>query len=103
MGHHKHIYDVSIYNRRSKRKGHELSAESQGLENGGASTATGTESLTVKDNRTGKSYDIQIKDGTVRSIDFRWIKVHEDDFGLMTYDPGYSSTASVRSAIAYID
>src|ERR671916_1587332 len=101
--HHKHIYDVSIYNRRSRRKGHELSAESQGMENGGSSTATGTEGLTVKDNRTGRSYDIQVKDGTVRSIDFRGIKVDEDDFGLMTYDPGYSNTASVRSAITYID
>ncbi|MDP8949330.1 MAG: citrate (Si)-synthase, partial [Actinomycetota bacterium] len=73
------------------------------MESGGASTATGTESLAIKDNRTGQSYDVEIKDGTVRSMDFRGIKVDEDDFGLMTYDPGYSNTASVRSAITYID
>ena len=80
-----------------------MTDKSQGMEDGRASTATGSESLTVKDNRTGKSYDIEITDGTVRAMDFRGIKVDEDDFGLMTYDPGYSNTASVRSAITYID
>jgi citrate synthase len=80
-----------------------LTDKSQGMEDGRASTATGSESLTVKDNRTGKSYDIEITDGTVRAMDFREIKVDEDDFGLMTYDPGYSNTASCRSSITYID
>jgi citrate synthase len=80
-----------------------LTDKSQGMEDGRASTATGSESLTVKDNRTGKSYDIEITDGTVRAMDFRGIKVDEDDFGLMTYDPGYSNTASCRSSITYID
>src|SRR5215203_928171 len=73
------------------------------MEDGRASTATGTESLTVTDNRTGKNYDIEINDGTVRAMDFRGIKVDEEDFGLMTYDPGYSNTASCRSAVTYID
>src|SRR3712207_4406753 len=73
------------------------------MEDGRASTTTGAESLTVKDNRTGKSYDVEITDGTVRAMDFRGIKVDEDDFGLMTYDPGYSNTASCRSSITYID
>jgi len=59
--------------------------------------------LTVTDNRTGKSYDIEITDGTVHSMDFRQIKVGEDDFGLMTYDPGYTNTASCKSAITFID
>jgi citrate synthase len=80
-----------------------LTDKSRGMEDGRASTATGSQSLTVKDNRTGKVYDIEITDGTVRSMDFRGIKVDEDDFGLMTYDPGYSNTASCRSAITYID
>jgi citrate synthase len=80
-----------------------LSSELQGIENGDASTATRSEDLTIKDNRTGRSYDVDIIDGTVRSMDFRRIKVDEEDFGLMTYDPGYSNTASVRSAITYID
>ncbi len=80
-----------------------MTDKSQGMEDGRASTATGTESLTVKDNRTGRTYDIEITDGTVRAMDFRGIKVDDDDFGLMTYDPGYSNTASCQSAITYID
>ena len=67
---------------------------------------SGTEeesSLSVTDNRTGKTYDVEIKDGTVRAMDLRQIKVSDDDFGLMTYDPGFSNTASCRSAITYID
>jgi citrate synthase len=61
------------------------------------------DTLSVVDNRTGKSYEIEITDGTVRAIDFRQIKVDEDDFGLMTYDPAYMNTASCRSSITYID
>ena len=61
------------------------------------------ESLTVTDNRTGKSYEVPITDGTVRAIDFRQIKASEDDFGLMTYDPAFTNTASCRSAITYLD
>jgi citrate synthase len=100
----KHICDTNIYNQRTcKRKGHRLTEESQSTGNGRGTTATGAESLSVTDNRTGKSYDVEIRDGTVRAMDFRQIKVDEDDFGLMTYDPGYSNTASCRSAITYID
>src|SRR5215212_6544222 len=99
----KHIYGASIYNRCDQRKGHRLTGESQGMENGGGATATGTESLSVKDNRTGKGYDVDVEDGTVRAMDFREVKVDEEDFGLMTYDPGYSNTASCRSAVTYID
>jgi citrate synthase len=36
-------------------------------------------------------------------MDFRDIKVSEDDFGLMTYDPAFTNTASCRSAICFID
>jgi citrate synthase len=61
------------------------------------------DSLTVTDNRTGKSYDIKIEDGTVRAMDLRQVKVDEEDFGLMTYDPGFTNTASSRSSITYID
>ena len=59
--------------------------------------------LTVIDNRTGRSYAIPISEGTVRAMDFRQIKAHEGDFGLMVYDPGYPNTASCRSAITHID
>jgi citrate synthase len=60
-------------------------------------------SLTVTDNRTGKSYEVPIKDGTVRAMDFRQMKTEADDFGLMTYDPAFTNTASCRSAITFID
>ena len=61
------------------------------------------DSLSVTDNRTGQSYDIPIIDGTVRAMDFRQIKTSEEDFGLMTYDPAFTNTASCASAITYID
>jgi citrate synthase len=61
------------------------------------------DSLTVVDNRTGKSYELPITDGTIRSLDLRNIKVDKDDFGLLAYDPAYLNTASCRSAITYID
>jgi citrate synthase len=63
----------------------------------------GQESLTVTDNRTGSTYELPITDGTVRAMDLRDIKVSEDDFGLMAFDPAYTNTASCRSAITYID
>jgi citrate synthase len=63
----------------------------------------GRDTLSVTDNRTGQTYEIEITDGTVRAMDFRQIKVDDDDFGLMTYDPAFTNTASTRSAITYID
>src|SRR3990170_1468118 len=86
----------------SYERGKSLTEKAQATENGKAQ-ADGNDSLSVTDNRTGESYDIEITDGTVRAMDLRQIKVSEDDFGLMTYDPGYSNTASCRSAITYID
>jgi citrate synthase len=61
------------------------------------------DTLTVTDNRTGRTYELPISDGTVRAIDLRQIKTGEEDFGLMAYDPAYTNTASCRSAITYID
>jgi citrate synthase len=66
---------------------------------GGASGDT----LSVTDNRTGKTYEIEIADGTIKTMDLRQIKVSDDDFGLMGYDPAFTNTASCRSAITYID
>jgi citrate synthase len=60
-------------------------------------------SLTVTDNRTGKTYELPITEGTVRAMDLRQIKVSDDDFGLMTYDPAFTNTASCRSAVTFID
>ena len=61
------------------------------------------DSLTVTDNRTGKTYELPIDDGTVRGMDLRQIKVDDDDFGLMSYDPAFTNTAACRSAVTYID
>jgi citrate synthase len=61
------------------------------------------ETLTVTDDRTGKTYQLPVKDGTILAIDLRQIKTDDEDFGLMAYDPAYMNTASCRSAITYID
>jgi citrate synthase len=70
---------------------------------GGVASAERQDSLTVTDNRTGETYEVPIADGTVKAMDFRQMKVDEDDFGLMTYDPAYTNTASCRSEITFID
>ena len=59
--------------------------------------------LSVTDDRTGRTYTFPIEDGTVRSADFRRIKTGDDDFGLMIYDPAFMNTASCRSSITFID
>jgi citrate synthase len=61
------------------------------------------DSLTITDNRTGKSYELPISEGTIRAPDLRQIKVSDDDFGLMTYDSAFLNTAACRSAITFID
>jgi citrate synthase len=61
------------------------------------------DSLTITDNRTGKTYEIPVKQGTIRAIDLRQIKTGEDDFGLMTYDPAFTNTAACQSRITFID
>ena len=61
------------------------------------------ETLTITDNRTGKNYEIPIQNGTIKAIDLRQIKTDEEDFGMMTYDPGFLNTASCQSRITFID
>ena len=68
------------------------------------------DSLKITDNRTGKSYEVPIMYGTfptygaaIRSADLRQIKVSDDDFGLMGYDPAFLNTASTKSTITHID
>ena len=78
-------------------------ADEQTERDDGGGVATANETLSVTDNRTGENYDVPIEDGTVKAMDFRQIKVSEDDFGLMTYDPAFTNTASVRSSVCYID
>jgi citrate synthase len=61
------------------------------------------DTITITDNRTGKTYELPVQDGTIRATDLRQVKSGADDFGLMTYDPAFMNTAACRSAITYID
>jgi citrate synthase len=64
----------------------------------------GSNSLSIRDNRTGRDYEIEILEGDViRAMDLRQIKVEESDFGMMSYDPAFTNTASTRSTVTYID
>ncbi|MFA9408011.1 MAG: citrate synthase [Candidatus Dadabacteria bacterium] len=59
--------------------------------------------LSIKDNRTGKQYDLPIENDTIKAMDLRQIKVKDSDFGMMSYDPAYSNTASCTSRVTFID
>jgi citrate synthase len=61
------------------------------------------DTLSITDNRTGKTYEVDITDDTIKAMDLRQIKVDDDDFGMMAYDPAFTNTASCRSEITYID
>jgi citrate synthase len=61
------------------------------------------DTLTITDNRTGKTYEVPIENGCIRTLALRQIKTSEEDFGLMGYDPAFLNTANCRSAITYID
>ena len=61
------------------------------------------DNLLIKDSRTGKEYTVPITNDTIKAIDLRAIKVKDDDFGMMTYDPAFMNTASCHSKVTYID
>jgi citrate synthase len=61
------------------------------------------DTLSITDNRTGETYEVEVQDGAIRAMDLRQIKVSDDDFGLMAYDPAFKNTANVRSDITFID
>ena len=61
------------------------------------------DTLTITDNRTGKSYELAVTDDTIRAADLRKVRVNADDFGLMAYDPALVNTAACRSDITFID
>jgi len=61
------------------------------------------DTLTITDNRTGKTYEIPVENDTIRAMDLRQIRVNEDDFGLMSYDPAFGNTASCKSKVTFID
>ncbi len=77
-----------------------LSATATRKEEGSAAPR---QTLTITDNRTGKSFEIPITHDTIRAADLRQIKVDPKDFGLMSYDPAFNNTASCISKITYID
>src|SRR6266496_2249204 len=62
-----------------------------------------TDTLTITDHRTGKSYELPITDGSIKASDLRQIKLDPSDYGLLSYDPAFTNTASTRSAISYLD
>ena len=64
-----------------------------------APSAPSRETLTITDNRTGKAYEVPITNGTIRAVDLRQIKTGPEDFGMMSYDPAYTNTASCISRI----
>jgi citrate synthase len=68
-----------------------------------SSAASRKETVTITDNRTGKSYEVPITHGTIRAMDLRQIKVDPTDFGMISYDPAYNNTASCISRVTYID
>ncbi len=64
----------------------------------------GRNTLSIRDNRTGKNYEVDILEGDViRAMDLRQIRVDDADFGMMAYDPAFTNTASTRSTVTYID
>jgi citrate synthase len=67
------------------------------------STAMSKDTLTITDNRNGKSYEIPVQQGNIRAMDLRQIKVTDDEFGMMSYDPAFMNTASCKSKITFID
>ena len=64
---------------------------------------TSRETLSITDNRTGKQYELPIKNGTIRALDLRQIKTDGSDFGLMSYDPAFNNTALCQSRVTFID
>ncbi|WP_110240738.1 citrate synthase [Nocardioides gilvus] len=68
-----------------------------------ATADASSQTLTVRDNRTGVEYDVPITDGTIRAADLGQIRTDDDEPGLAVYDPGFTNTASCRSAVTFID
>ncbi|MGB2621300.1 MAG: citrate/2-methylcitrate synthase, partial [Candidatus Acidiferrum sp.] len=66
-------------------------------------SAAPRQTLTITDNRTGKSYEIPITHGAIRAMDLRQIKVDPTEFGMLSYDPAFNNTASCVSKITFID
>src|SRR5215467_767422 len=68
-----------------------------------ADASSSRDTVSITDNRTGKSYEIPITHGTIRAMDLRQIKVDSNDFGMMSYDPAFNNTTSCIRRVSYID
>src|SRR6202142_1056780 len=68
-----------------------------------APAAARRDTLTITDNRNGRQFEVPIKNDTIRALDLRQIKISDADFGMMSYDPAFTNTASCTSKITYID
>ncbi len=68
-----------------------------------AAREASADSLTITDNRTGRTYEIAVVDGAIHATDLRDIRLSDDEPGLVSYDPAFMNTASCRSAITFID
>jgi citrate synthase len=79
------------------------STKSGSVANSGAPAGGHRDTLTIIDNRNGRQFEVPIKHDTIRALDLRQIKVNETDFGMMSYDPAFTNTASCTSKITFID
>ena len=61
-----------------------------------------SETLTVTDNRTGRTYTLPITANAITATDLRQI-TGPDDAELISFDPALRNTATCRSAITYLD
>src|SRR5215510_5626629 len=61
------------------------------------------ETLTIRDDRTGKEYVIPIEHSAIRATDLSQIKASPDDGSIVSYDPALMNTAGCKSKVTYID
>jgi citrate synthase len=80
-----------------------VTAEDRAKTGAGANADGAGGALAATDERTGKTYEFPVTDGSVRAMDLRQVKTDSEDFGLLSYDPAFLNTAACRSAITYID
>ena len=60
-------------------------------------TDTGDNTLTVRDNRTGKDYEIPISDGTIKAGDLSQIKIDDDSPVSRPTTPGSPTPRRARA------
>src|SRR5256885_8831068 len=61
------------------------------------------DTLSVVDNRTGRRYEIPVREGAIMATDLQKITSDGSATGIVSYDPAFLNTASCKSAITFID